>query len=96
MMGPAGTSHDETGQALMVIRLYLGMLENIYIYEGRRGHEIVLVYDGRLADERLYQNESITGDELGQSFTAVWKRLDEFGPGKSILYPDGLLDLLRT
>lgn len=75
---------------------YLGMLENIYIYEGRRGHEIVLVYDGRLADERLYQNESIKGDELGQSFTAVWKRLDEFGPGKSILYPDGLLELLRT
>jgi hypothetical protein len=56
----------------------------------------VLVYDGRLADERLYQNESIKGDELGQSFTAVWKRLDEFGPGKSILYPDGLLELLRT
>ncbi len=73
---------------------YLGMLENIFTYEGRRGHEIVLVYDGRLSDASLYEKEAIQGDELGEPFKAVWKRLDEFGPGKPPVYPDGLLELL--
>jgi hypothetical protein len=27
---------------------------------------------------------------------AVWKSLDEFGVGKSILYPTGLLEMLVT
>lgn len=84
---------EEIGAELGEVR-YLGMLENIYTYEGRGGHEIVLVYDGRLKDESLYQKESITGDEMGEAFTATWKRLDEFGPGKLIVYPEGLLELL--
>jgi 8-oxo-dGTP pyrophosphatase MutT (NUDIX family) len=75
---------------------YLGTLENIFVYEGRRGHEIVLVHDGKLADRSLYEKEVIQGDEFGQPFQAVWKRLDEFGPGMSPVYPDGLLALLKS
>jgi 8-oxo-dGTP pyrophosphatase MutT (NUDIX family) len=75
---------------------YLGTLENIFEYEGRRGHEIVLVYDGRLRDASLYKKETIDADELGQAFQAVWKRLDEFGPGMPPVYPDGLLALLKS
>ena len=56
---------EEIGATLTDVR-YLGTLENIFVYEGRRGHEIVLVYDGKLADRSLYQNEVIQGDELGQ------------------------------
>ena len=85
--------HEEIAADLGEVR-YLGMLENIYTYEGRGGHEIVLVYDGRLSDERLYQKESLQGDEFGQPFKVVWKRLDEFGAGKPPVYPDGLLELL--
>ena len=85
--------HEEIAADLGEVR-YLGMLENIYTYEGRGGHEIVLVYDGRLSDERLYQKESLQGDEFGQPFKVVWKRLDEYGAGKPPVYPDGLLELL--
>ena len=74
---------------------YLGMLENIFTYEGRGGHEIVLVYDGCLSDRSLYEKVIIQGDELGTPFKAVWKRLDEFGPGRPPVYPDGLLELIR-
>ena len=73
---------------------YLGTLENIYTNDGLRGHEIVLVYDGRLTDKGLYKKNVIQGDELGDPFSAVWKRLDEFGPEKPPLYPNGLLELL--
>jgi 8-oxo-dGTP pyrophosphatase MutT (NUDIX family) len=75
---------------------YLGTLENIYTDDGRRGHEIVLVYDGRLADGSFYEKDVIQGDELGEPFRAVWKRLEEFGPGHPPVYPDGLFALLAV
>ena len=86
---------EEIGATLTEVR-YLGTLENIFVYEGRRGHEIVLVYDGKLADRSLYQKEVIQGDELDQKFCAVWKRLDDFGDGRPPVYPDGLLELLKS
>jgi 8-oxo-dGTP pyrophosphatase MutT (NUDIX family) len=75
---------------------YLGLLENIYTIEGVLAHQIVQVYDGRLSDPSLYKKEVIWGDELGTPFKAVWKYLDEFGPGKPPVYPDGLLGLIRN
>lgn len=76
---------------------YLGTLENIFVFNGQSGHEIVLVYDGVLTDSGLYEQAEVEGVEVeaGQSFKAVWKGLDEFGEGKSILYPTGLLELLQ-
>ena len=85
---------EEIAAELTEVR-YLGTLENIYTDGEMRGHEIVLVYDGRLTDISLYKKEVIQGDELGDPFRAVWKRLDEFGPGKPPVYPDGLLALLN-
>jgi 8-oxo-dGTP pyrophosphatase MutT (NUDIX family) len=84
---------EEIAADLTEVR-YVGMLENIFTYEGRRGHEVVLVYDGLLSDVSLYEKETIQGNEFGQPFKAVWKRLDEFGPGKPPVYPDGLLELI--
>ncbi|KAF0109059.1 MAG: DNA mismatch repair protein MutT [Anaerolineaceae bacterium] len=85
---------EEIGADLLEVR-YLGTLENIFTCEGLRGHEIVLVYDGRLSDRSLYQKDVIQGDEFGMPFKAVWKRLDEFGRGRPPVYPDGLLELIQ-
>ena len=76
---------------------YLGALENIFVFNGAPGHEIVLVYDGLLKNSGLYDLELITGEEteIGKSFQVVWKSLDEFGTEKSILYPTGLLEMLK-
>ena len=77
---------------------YLGTLENIYTFDGTPGHEIVQVYDGALKESGLYEQAVIVGHEadVDESFKAMWKRLNEFGAGKSILYPDGLLELLKS
>jgi 8-oxo-dGTP pyrophosphatase MutT (NUDIX family) len=77
---------------------YLGTLENIYVFNGTPGHEIVQVYDGTLKDAELYEQQVIPGHELDIdiSFQAVWKNIDDFGEGKLILYPAGLLELLVT
>ncbi|HEY5729218.1 MAG TPA: NUDIX domain-containing protein [Anaerolineales bacterium] len=76
---------------------YLGTLENIFTFNGEHGHEIVQVYDGVLKESGLYEQAEVEGHEaeINESFKAVWKNLNEFGEGKSTLYPDGLLDLLR-
>ena len=74
---------------------YLGALENIFTFNGKPGHEIVLIYDGALMDPGLYDQAAIVGIEAdGEEFRAVWKNIGEFGGGKSILYPTGLLEML--
>ncbi|HVG00009.1 MAG TPA: NUDIX hydrolase [Chloroflexia bacterium] len=75
---------------------YLGTLENVFIYNGLPGHEIVLVYDGELADGSLYTQGAIDAQEDdGMPFRALWKPLVEFGPGAP-LYPHGLKELLAA
>jgi len=75
---------------------YLGTLENIFTFNGIPGHEIIRVYDGTLKGSGLYEQAVIVGREAnGEEIHAVWKNLDQFGDGKSILYPTGLLELLK-
>lgn len=75
---------------------YLGALENIFTFNGAPGHEIVFVYDGTPKEPEAYEQAVITGKEAnGEDIRAVWMDLDEFGEGKCILYPTGLLELLR-
>jgi len=76
---------------------YLGMLENLFIFEGKAGHEIVLIYDGRFTNESLYQQESIEGvEDRAAPLIARWLRLDWLEQdGAPPLRPDGLLHLLR-
>ena len=86
---------EEIGAEVTVLK-YLGTLENIYVFNGTPGHEIVMIYDGVLKNSGLYEQAEVEGieAEIDESFKAVWMRLDEFGVGKSILYPNGLLELL--
>ena len=37
---------------------YLGLLENIFAYQGAAGHEIVLIYDGRFTDPKYNQGDA--------------------------------------
>jgi 8-oxo-dGTP pyrophosphatase MutT (NUDIX family) len=75
---------------------YVGAIENIFHFNGSMGHEIVMVYDGALKELSLYEQQVIAGKEAnGEEIRAVWKNIDEFGEGKSILYPTGLLEILR-
>jgi len=78
--------------------VYLGTIENIFTYEGEQGHEIVQVYDGKLVDENLYACDVIEGIEIdldNEPFRAVWVDLDDVGADHFLIYPDGLIELLR-
>lgn len=76
---------------------YLGTLESIFSFNGKNGHEIVLVYDGAFVDESLYTRTTIEGyeDDDKLLFVAKWLPLDSFRSDDAPpLYPTGLLELL--
>jgi 8-oxo-dGTP pyrophosphatase MutT (NUDIX family) len=74
---------------------YLGVVENVFIFEAQKGHEIALVYDGEFANRALYEKSVIYGTEMGSPLKAVWVDLNKLGPGAPPLYPTGLAELLR-
>lgn len=73
---------------------YVDVLENLFTFEGRPGHEIVLVYEAYLKDASLYKKETFEGRDSGGPFRAEWKALSTFDPENAPLYPEGLLNLV--
>lgn len=88
---------EELGTAVVDLR-YLGAIENVFTYDGRTGHEIVMVYDGAFVDRSLYERPVIEGvEDDGLAFRAVWINLNDCAkPGAPPLYPTGLLEMLNA
>ena len=84
---------EELDVELLDVRL-LGVLENIFHAFGRDGHELVFVFECRLADRSVYERDAV-GEILDDVGTKVmWRSLSSF-TGDRPLYPAGLADLLR-
>lgn len=88
---------EEIGAEATNIR-FLGTIENVFTFEGKPGHQVVLVYDGDFVDKSLYSTGTIEGhDERpgGEiAIKAVWKPIEYFRKGEAPLYPNGLIELL--
>ena len=84
---------EEIGEAVTELR-FRGMLENIFTYNGEKGHEIVLLYEGKFENPAMYAQDMIEGREGAARFTVRWMPLGFFRRGGAPLYPDGLLELL--
>jgi ADP-ribose pyrophosphatase YjhB (NUDIX family) len=73
-------------------------IENIFTWEGTDWHEIELVYECRLGDADLPEDEWKVPEEKPTGLVVhelCWKRPSDFGPGGETLYPDELLRLLN-
>jgi len=68
---------EELGVEVNNLQL-IGVLENIFIYEGQQGHEIVFVFDAEFTDKSLYKFDEIDGyeQEANVGFKAKWYSLD--------------------
>ena len=86
---------EETGSDVRVGRL-LGVLENLFTFEGQPGHEVVFVFEVELEDRSLYEHDELAildGVDGQEVVRALWvdpSRLD------APLYPDGLAALLEA
>jgi len=86
---------EEIGAEIQNIR-YLGIIENVFYYEGNQGHEIVIMYEADLVDKILRERLRLTGyEDNGTPFNVVWKPIGFFREASAPLYPDGLLEFLE-
>jgi 8-oxo-dGTP pyrophosphatase MutT (NUDIX family) len=86
--------HEEIGLEATDLKL-LGILENIFTNEGKPGHEIVYVYDGRFTDVSVYGQASFTVQEETETLTARWYKLDFFNDYHRLV-PEALVPLLKN
>lgn len=84
---------EELSAEITNVRL-LGVMENLFVFDGAPGHEIVWMHNATFVEPAFYADDHVIINENGARGRAVWKSLREFEQGRAILYPDGLLELL--
>jgi 8-oxo-dGTP pyrophosphatase MutT (NUDIX family) len=85
---------EEIKQGVADVR-YLGTLENVFVFNGQPGHEIIRIYDGTFTNSDVYNRDTVVRTDVHESSRiARWLPLDLFRRGEAPLYPDGLLELL--
>jgi 8-oxo-dGTP pyrophosphatase MutT (NUDIX family) len=83
---------EEIGVAASAVR-YLGLVEDIFDWNGQKRHELHLVYEVELADPRILDLEQVDVDDEGERYVARWRPLSDFRAGARLV-PDGLLALI--
>ena len=70
----------------ITVKDFLGISENIFTYQGKKAHELILFYSIEISDEN-YQEEYKVIDDHGETI-AKWIDIDEFKNKSKILYPE--------
>ena len=73
----------------------LGVLENLFRFQGSPGHEIAFVFDAVVADPGFYSTEP-TPVVLDEGSRVSWEPVTRFMDGSARLYPQGMGPFLRT
>ena len=66
---------------------FLDVVENIFTFDKRKGHEVVFIYEARFSDPNAYLKEEMVIIDNPQD-SAIW--LDITTTDKSKIYPHGL------
>ena len=76
----------------ITVKDFLGISENIFTFQGKKAHELILFYSIEISDEN-YQEEYKVTDDHGKTI-AKWIDVDEFKNKSKILYPDEVFQFL--
>ena len=86
-------SREELAQEIEEVAL-VGILENIFTYEGNPKHEIVFVYNAQFKDKTIYSKQELkVTEDNREEFTACWRELNYFDDYQRLV-PEGLKRLL--
>lgn len=81
----------------ILVHNYRHTLENIFTYENKAYHEIVIIYEAEFKNKSVYEQNSLTVHEHnGRTSTAVWRTLEEIKAEGAHLYPPGLEELIKS
>ena len=70
----------------ITVKDFLGISENIFTYQGKKAHELILFYSIDISDEN-YKEEYKVIDDHGETI-AKWIDIEEFKNKNKILYPE--------
>lgn len=70
----------------VIVKDFLGISENIFTYQGKKAHELILFYSIDISDDN-YQEVYKVIDDHGETI-AKWIDIDEFKNKNKILYPE--------
>ncbi len=74
---------------------YLGCIENLFIFNGKQGHEIIQLYQCDFADPKFYTLESLIFSESGKhKHRALWIDISRFQSGELRLVPEIFFEYL--
>lgn len=76
---------EELNAELENLRL-LDVLENIFTYNGKPGHQITFLYAGNFVDSDFYKKDKMK--ILDADFEAVWYKISDIQNGKVKVYPE--------
>ena len=83
---------EEIGQRLTDV-LLLGVVENIFQWQGATAHEIVFIYAASFSDDAAYEiAEQRILDDADGGTRVVWRAPASTSPP---LFPEGITDLVR-
>ena len=85
---------EELGAEADQLKL-LGVIENIFMFNGQEGHEIVFIYEAKFKDSDIYQKHVLPGIETsGHRFEARWYDLKHIKSRETPVYPQGIIEML--
>jgi len=82
---------EEIGAELEKIK-FLRVIENIFMFEGARGHEIVFIFEAKFKDKEFYKKNNLEVKDRKKGRKAVWVEIKKLR--KSRFYPEGIKDLI--
>ncbi len=85
---------QEEIQAELTNIRYIGCLENLYVFNGKPGHEILQVYQCDFVDPMFYQMEELIFTEGKRKKKALWVEINRFTSGELVIVPQQFLDYL--
>jgi ADP-ribose pyrophosphatase YjhB (NUDIX family) len=78
----------------VVVGRRIGVIENVFTYAGRPGHEVLFLFEARFADPAAYRVDRRECLDVPGEY-ALW-RDPELTHEQVPLYPEGLADLLTS
>ena len=76
----------------MILKIIYGLVENIFTYQGKDAHEIILFYNIKINENDVKEKYHIIDDN--SETDAYWVDIDKFKNNEKILYPEQVLKYL--
>lgn len=85
---------QEELQAELTNIKYLGCIENLFIFKGQQGHEIIQLYQCDFVESKFYQLEQLEFTEGESKQTALWMNIEQCKSGELHVVPEQFIEYL--